>query len=394
MFKFSFIARIAGILPLAFSLNALAVPADEQPIRIGTFLSESGAYAWHGIPAMQSIRLYVERINRQGGVLGRPIELVHFNTHSSVGAARDSVRSLISEHKVDLLIGGSSSGAAISVIPLVEKAKVPYIALAGSSAIVDPVKRWVFKTPHTDQMAVKKIFSDMKQRGISRIGLISSSADFGRAGRKQVLTRAVDFGIDVALDEQYAPRVLAIPEQLARINETAGLQALLVFSSGAGAAMVTREIRDAGIDLPLYQTQDIASLTYLKLAGRAAEGVRFPAPALLLGNGMRFPTAQQHVMTQYSKTFESAYNKPVSVFGGYAYDGLMLAVDAMRRAGSTDHEAVRRALEETRNFISTSGPVNMSAYDHLGIGLSTFPMMEIRNGRFRPVHQPSTAWLH
>ncbi|WP_027856520.1 ABC transporter substrate-binding protein [Marinobacterium jannaschii] len=394
MFKLSLFRNTGWALCLLFAANVFAAPEKPRPIKIGTFLSESGAYAWHGLPAIESIRLYVQRINQQGGIHGRPIELIHFNTRSSVRLARESVRRLINDHNVDILLGGSNSGAAVSVIPLAEKARIPYIALAGSSAIVDPVKRWVFKTPHTDQMVVDKIFSDMKQRGIRRIGLISSSADFGRSGRKQAITMAAGFGIEIAVDEHYAPRVLSVSEQVGKIARTPDLQALLVFSSGAGAAMVTREVRQAGIELPLYESQGVASDIFLKLAGDAAEGIRFPAPALLLSGKMRFPVAQQRVIDDYTKHFEAAYDKPVSVFGGHAYDGLMLALNAIRRAGTTESEAVRQALESTRGFISTSGPVNMSSLDHLGIGLSMFPMIEIRNGRFSALERPSTAWLH
>jgi branched-chain amino acid transport system substrate-binding protein len=143
---------------------------------------------------------------------------------------------------------------------------------------------------------------------------------------------------------------------------------------------VTRNYRQVGLTQPLYQSHGVASKEYIKLSGPAAEGVRLPAAALLVADLLPNGDPQKPVVTAYTKAYQARYNADVSTFGGHAYDGLMLAVEAIRRAGTTDRAKVRDAIEATRNYVGTGGVVNMSATDHMGLDLSAFRMLEIRNG--------------
>ena len=168
--------------------------------------------------------------------------------------------------------------------------------------------------------------------------------------------------------------------QLTKIKNTEGVQALFVFGLGQGPAIVTKNFKQLGIKMPLYQSHGVASDEFLKLAGPAAEGVRLPSPAQLIPEKLPAKDPQKPVVTSYEKTYKAAYKTDVSTFGGYAYDGLMLIVDAIKRAGSTDKAKVRDALESTKGFVATSGIFNMSPTDHMGLDLSSFRMLEIKKG--------------
>jgi branched-chain amino acid transport system substrate-binding protein len=265
-------------------------------------------------------------------------------------------------------------------VPLVEQAGVPFISLAGAVVIIEPVKKWVFKTPHTDRMACEKIFVDMRSRGASRAALISGAGGFDKSMRAECLKVAKNHGIDIVADETYGAADTDMTAQLTKIRQNTQVQAILNAGFGQGPAIVTRNYRQIGISLPLYQSHGVASKEYIKLAGEAAEGVRLPAAALLVADKLADGDPQKSVVASYTRDYQARFKSDVSTFGGHAYDGLMLAVEAIRRAGSTDKARIRDALESLRGYVGTGGVVNLSASDHMGLDLSAFRMLEIRKG--------------
>jgi branched-chain amino acid transport system substrate-binding protein len=172
--------------------------------------------------------------------------------------------------------------------------------------------------------------------------------------------------------------------QLTRIRNTAGVEAVVNPGFGQGPAIVTRGYAQLGIRLPLYQSHGVASAQFIELATpQAAEGVRLPAAALLVAEQLPESDPQRRVLIEYKTAFEGAFNQPVSTFGGHAYDGLMILVEAIRRANGTDGVRVRDQIRATRGLVGTGGVVTMSATDHMGLDLSAFRMVEIRGGQFR-----------
>ncbi|WP_374242049.1 ABC transporter substrate-binding protein [Zoogloea sp.] len=377
--KKTFKTLLAGAALALGSLSSLtAIAAD--PIKIGSILSVTGPAAFLGDPELKTLQLYVEDINKKGGVLGRQLQLVHYDDGSDANKANGFAKRLIDDDKVDLIVGGTTTGSTMSTVPLVERAGVPFISLAGAVVIIEPVKKWVFKTPHTDRMAAEKVFEDMKKRGITKVALFSETSGFGQSGKKETEAVAGKYGITLVANETYGPKDTDMSPQLTKIKNTAGVQAVFVFGLGQGPAIVTKNYRQLGITLPLYQSHGVASDEFLKLAGPAAEGVRLPSPAQLIPEKLPASDPQKPVVTAYDKAYKERYKQDVSTFGGYAYDGLMIAVDAIKRAGSTDKAKVRDAIEATKGYVGTSGKVTMSATDHMGLDLSSFRMLEVKGG--------------
>jgi branched-chain amino acid transport system substrate-binding protein len=162
-----------------------------------------------------------------------------------------------------------------------------------------------------------------------------------------------------------------------------GAQAVFVFGTGQAPAIITKNLQQLEMKVPLYMSHGQASVEFIRIAGKASEGVRMPSPALLIADKLPANDPQRPVSIRYKKEYESRFKTDVSTFGGYAYDGLMLAVDAIKRAGSTDKEKVRDAIEQTKNFVGVSGIYNMSATDHMGLTIDAFKMVEIKDGGFR-----------
>ena len=363
----------------ALALGALGAFAAD-PIKIGSVLSVTGPAAFLGDPELKTLQLYVDDLNKKGGVLGRPLQLVHYDDGSDANKANGFTKRLIEDDKVDVLVGGTTTGATMSSVPLAEKAGIPFISLAGAVVIVEPVKKWVFKTPHTDRMAAEKVFEDMKRRGLTKVALLSETSGFGASGKKETEGVAAKYGITLVANETYGPKDTDMSPQLTKIKTAPGVQAVFVFGLGQGPAIVTKNYKQLGITLPLYQSHGVASDEFLKLAGPAAEGVRLPSPAQLIPEKLPASDPQKPIVTAYDKAYKAAYKTDVSTFGGYAYDGLMLAVDAIKRAGSTDKAKVRDALEATKGFVATSGTFNMSPTDHMGLDLSAFRLLEVKGG--------------
>lgn len=371
--------------PLVIALAALglALPAAAQegePIVIGSVLAATGPASFLGDPEQKTLEIYVERINADGGVLGRPLELVVYDSGGDANQARTFATRLVEDDGIVAMVGGSTTGTTMAMAPIFDEAEIPFISLAGAVVIIDPVQPYLFKTPHTDKMACEKIFTDMQERGLAKVGLISGTGGFGTSMREQCLDVAPDYGIEIVADESYGPKDADMTPQLTNIKNTAGLEAIVNAGFGQGPAIVTRNVRQLGIEVPFYQSHGVASKSFIELAGDAAEGVRLPAAALLVAEQLPDDDPQKEVVMGYKTTYEAQTGEPVSTFGGHAYDGLMILKDAIERAGSTDPKAIRDAIEQTRGFVGTAGEVNMSESDHMGLDLSAFRMLEIRDG--------------
>jgi branched-chain amino acid transport system substrate-binding protein len=364
------------------ALLALPVFAADEPLRIGAFLSVTGPAAFLGDPEQKTLEMAVDRINASGGVAGRKLVLVVYDDAGDAEKARTFAKRLLEQDKVDVIVGGSTTGTTMAAIPLAEQSGTPFVSLAGAVGIVEPVKKWVFKTPHTDRMACEKIFADMQSRKMTKLALISGTGGFDKSMRGECLKVAPKYAIEVVADESYGAADTDMTAQLTKIKAATGVQAVLNAGFGQGPAIVTKNYRQLGLTPVLYQSHGVASKEFIRLAGDAAEGVRLPAAALLVAELLGDGDAQKPVVVAYKRDYEARYKADVSAFGGHAYDGLMLAVDALKRAGSTDRAKLRDAIEGTRGYVGTGGVVNMSAADHLGLDLTAFQMLEVRKGNW------------
>lgn len=357
---------------------ATAASAD---IRIGATVAETGGASFLGDPAAKTLRMLVDEVNAAGGVLGQQIQLILYDDGGDPNRARTFADRLIEDDEVVAVIGGSTTGTSMAIIPVFEEAEVPFISLAGGIDIIQPTRPFAFKTPHTDRMACEKIFDDMQNRGISRVGMISGTDGFGASMRSQCLDVAGNFGIEIIADESYGPGDADMTPQLTNIRSAAGLQAVVNPGFGQGPAIVTRNYAQLGIEVPLYQSHGVASDAFIELAGAAAaEGVRLPGTALLVADILAEDDPQRDVVLAYSTAYQERFGEVPSTFGGYAADAFGILIDAIERAGTTDGVAVRDAIRATSGMAGTTGIVTMAEDDHMGLDLDSFKMLEIRDG--------------
>lgn len=382
--------RLAVRLLATVAAMVLSVPlaqAQQAPIKIGSVLSVTGGASFLGDPEKKTLEMYIADINAKGGINGRKVEAIIYDDASDPNQARTFATRLIEQDKVDALLAGSTTASTMAIIPLAEDAEIPLINFAGAVQAVTPAKKWNFKTPHTDLMACEKIFEDMKKRKLTKIAIISGADAFGKSMRDQCMTVNKKYGIEVLHEETYQPRDNDMTAQLTNIKSKAGVQAVLNTGFSQGPAIVTRNYKQLGIPHPLYQSHGVGTKQFIELATpAAAEGVRLPAAALLVADKLPDSDPQKKVVTEYKKMYEAKTGQPVSTFGGHMYDGLMIMVEAMKRAGGPDKAKVRDEIEKTKSFMGTGGVVNMSPSDHMGLDLSAFRMLEIKNGDWTVVN--------
>nr|WP_281721617.1 ABC transporter substrate-binding protein [Nitrosomonas nitrosa] len=370
---------------LALGLGTSVPVAVAQTIKIGSFVSVTGPAFFLGDPEKKTLEMMVEKINKEGGVLGRKIELVLYDDGSNAATARTLASRLIDNDKVDILIGGSVTPTTMAAVPLAEKAGVPFVSLAGGTIISVPVKKWVFVTPQTSRMACAKVLEDMKKRGITTIAIMAANYGVGEDMRAECVALSKEYNVTIAAVESYGPKDSDMTAQLAKIRGIQGVQAVLNVDTGQGPAIVTRNYRQLGITVPLYQLHGVASQSYIDLSGGAADGVRLPAGAMIIVDQLPDEVPQKSIIRAYKEAYEAKYNSPVSTFGGHAHDGLLLVIDALKRAGSTDKEKVRAALEQTKDLVGTAGPITMSRDNHSGLGSMSMFMVEVRGGKWKLV---------
>lgn len=372
-----------ALVGVVFTSLTVSGALAAEPIKIGTLFSTTGPVGFIGDPEQKAVELLAKEVNDAGGINGRKIELVSYDDASDPARASTLTKRLIESDKIDLLIGGTITPNAMAMIPTVERAEIPYISVGGGLPIVDPVKKWVFKTPHTDRQVAMRLLQDMKEQGHTKVGLASETSGFGQSGRKEILEHAAGYGITIVADEKYGPKDTDITPQLTAVKGTQGIQAVLIFcGAGTSPSMAVKNYARLGIKLPLYLPHAVVNQEFLKLTGSASEGARMPTAIFVVPEAVPASDPQKPVIDAFYSNYEKAFHEKPSPFAGNSYDAMLIAIDAIKRAGSTDKAKVRQAIEETKNLPGLNGVFTMSATDHHGLKVRSLRMHTVKDGKF------------
>jgi len=369
--------QLAVVMIIGF---LLAVPVlAAEPLRIGALFSITGPASFLGEPERNTLEMLVKEANSKGGIKGRKIELVVYDTQGDATKAVQMATKLIKNDKVSVIVGPSTTGETMAVIPVAEKEKVPLISCAAGIKITDPVKKFVFKTPANDHVAAEKIFNYMLAKKQKNVAILTVTDGFGSSGREQLKDLAKKKGITVVADETYGPKDTDMTAQLTKIKGSKA-DAIICWGTNPGPAIITRNVKQLGIKVPLYQSHGVASKKYIELAGADnAEGVTLPAGKLAIFDKLKPADPQQKLLKSYDQSYRKAYGVEASTFGGYAYDGFLMISEAMKKGAATP-EQIRDALEGIKKLVSVSGVFNMSPTDHNGLDLSAFEMVKVVKG--------------
>jgi branched-chain amino acid transport system substrate-binding protein len=364
---------IIALVTLLLSTNVFAA----APIKIGALFAVTGPAAFLGEPERNSAEMVVNEINRAGGVKGHKLELVVYDTTGDATKAVQLATKLIKDDKVVAIIGPSTTGETMAVIPVAEKGKVPLISCSAGSKITDPVKNWIFKTAQNDSLAVGRIYEYLQKTKQTKVSILTVSDGFGASGREQLKSQAAKYGITIVSDDTYGPKDTDMTAQLTKIRGSHS-QAIICWGTNPGPALVAKNVRQLGIKTPLFMSHGVSSKKFIELAGDAAEGVKLPSGKVVVADLLSSSDKQKKSLLAFVKDYQKHYNTEGDHFGGHAWDAVMLIRNAVDN-GAGSAAAIRDQLEKTRGFAGIGGTFNYSTTDHAGLGKDAFVLVEVKN---------------
>ncbi len=382
----------ALVLALIFT-GFLAGPSAQaqQPIKIGAFFDLSGPASSIGTPTKLVAQMVVDKINKEGGINGRPLELVIGDTEGDPTKALMVAKRLVEKEKVVALIGPTRTGTGMAVKAYTEKAKIPTIMTVGGDPVIAGGKfgpyTWTFKTPQRTSIAVKKIYGFLKEKGWTKIALLHATDGFGRDGLRWLKQLAPEFGLEIVAVEAFGVGDTDMTTQLVKIK-AAQPQALICWTIGPAGARVAKNVKQLAMTVPLFQCHGQPDPKYVELAGSAAEGSLMPATKLMVAEQLPDSDPQKAVIKEFIHLYKNVYHfdkkYPINTHSGYAWDAIMMLANAMRQAG-TDRDALRSAIEQTKGYVGISGIYNLTPKDHNGLGTDSLVIVQVVKGGWKLV---------
>ncbi len=380
MRNWKFFSILLSVLFAAMSFGCKK-GGDGDTIKIGALFSVTGPASFLGAPEKKTVEAFVEELNAKGGVAGKKIEAIVKDTAGSPEKAVSFAKQLIEENKVFAIIGPSTSGESLQIKSICDDSKTILISCAAAELIVDPVAKYVFNTPQKDRHAVMRIFGVMKNLGINKIGVISANTGFGKAGKDQVIKLAPGAGIQILISEVYDKDATDLTGVLTKVRDKK-VQAIVNWSIEPIQSIVVKNMKQIGLDVPLFQSHGFGNVKYAAAAGKAGTGIIFPAGRLLIAESLPDGHPQKPLLVAYKNSYESRYKEDVSTFGGHAYDAILILTKAIEKVGAADSEKVRDAIENTTGLVGTAGIYNMSPKNHNGLDENSFEILTVKDGKF------------
>jgi len=374
--------RLAAMLAPVAALAAAQVAA--QDIKVGVTLSATGPAASLGIPERNTFALVPQTI------AGRKIQYIVLDDASDTTTAVKNTRKLISEDRVDVVIGSTVTPNSLAMIDVVAETETPMIAMAASSRIVEPVdakRRWVFKTPQNDQQMAVVIVGHMLAKGLKTVGFIGFADAYGEGWWNEFSKIAEARGLKIVANERYQRTDTSVTGQILKIM-SANPDAVLIAGSGTPAALPQKTLKERGYKGQIYQTHGVANRDFLRVCGKDCEGTWLPAGPMLVARQLPADHPVKKSALAYVEAYEKVHGKDsVSTFGGHAWDAVVLLQaaipEALKKAQPGTKQfraALRDALEGVKNAAGAHGIFNMSPTDHLGLDQRAAVMVQIVNG--------------
>jgi branched-chain amino acid transport system substrate-binding protein len=381
--------RIAVVVALVLCCAAPVAFAGE-PIKIGAFFALSGPAANIGTPTKLVAQMVADKINKEGGINGRPIELIIGDTESDPAKTAVIAKKFIFSDKVAAIVGPTSTGEGMSAKKIVEEAGVPTFMTVGGDPVIMGDKfgpyTYVFKSPQRSSTAARKLYGYLKSKGLTKVALFTNSDSFGKDGLGWLEKLAPEFGLTLVAKESFGPSDTDMTAQLTKIRNAAP-QAIVVWTIGPVGSIVAKNKAQLGITIPLFQCHGLPDPKYIELAGKGSEGDRMPATKLMVGTALPDSDPQKKVIAEFIHLYRDVYKYdkefPINTHSGYAWDAIMIVANAMKKAG-TDPKALRTAIEQTKGYVGVSGVYNLTAEDHNGLDVDSLVMVQVKDGKFVP----------
>ena len=376
-----------SLLLASLLASTLSAYAD---ITVGVTVSATGPAASLGIPEKNTVAMMPKTI------AGQKINYIVLDDASDTTAAVANTRKLITESKVDIILGSTVTPNSLAMIDVVSEAQTPMISMAASARIVEPMdakRKWVFKTPQNDIMMSLAIAEHMSKMGIKTVGFIGFSDAYGEGWSQEFSKAAGLKGLTVVASERFARTDTSVTGQTLKLM-AAKPDAVLVAGSGTPAALPQKALKERGYAGKMYQTHGVANADFLRVGGKDVEGTFLPAGPVLVADQLPASNPVRKAALVYVAAYEAINGKgTVSTFGAHAWDaGLLMTAAgpiALKKAKPGTPEfraALRDALEGLQEVSGAHGIFSMSPNDHLGLDQRARVMVKIENGTWK--YQP------
>ena len=364
--------------------------AARADITVGVTVSATGPAASLGIPEKNTVDLMPKTI------AGQKINYIVLDDGSDTTKAVANTRKLITEDKVDIVLGSTITPNSLAMIDVVAENQVPMISMAASARIVEPVdakRRWVFKTPQNDIMMSLAIATHMANNGVKTVGFIGFADAYGEGWYGEFAKVAALKGLQIVANERYARTDTAVTGQVLKIV-AAKPDAVLVAGSGTPAALPQKTLKERGYTGKYYQTHGVANADFLRVGGKDVDDTFLPAGPVLVAEQLPATNPVRKSAQAYVAAYEAAHGKgSVSTFGAHAWDAGLLMTAALPAAlkkakpGTPEFRAaLRDAIEQVKDLAGAHGIFSMSPTDHLGLDQRAYVMVKIVNGAWK--YQP------
>ncbi|ENO98044.1 ABC transporter substrate-binding protein [Thauera phenylacetica] len=368
---------------------AFAAGAAHAQLKVGITVSATGPAASLGIPERNTVELMPKEIG------GQKVTYIVLDDASDTTSAVKNIRKLVSEDKVDVVLGSTTSPNSLGMIDVAAESQTPMIAWAASSRIVEPVdekRRWVFKTPQNDSHMSTAIVSHMTSNNVKNVAFIGFADAYGEGWYEQFKSVAEARGIKIVANERFTRTDTSVTGQVLKMM-AAKPDAMFIAGSGTPAALPQKTLKERGWSGKVYQTHGVANNDFLRVCGADCEGTLLPAGPVLVADQLPDDNPVKASAMTYIKAYEAAHGKgSVSTFGAHAWDsGVMLQAavpEALKKAqpGTAEFRAaLRDALEGMKEVAGAHGVFTMGPNDHLGLDQRARVMVQIQKGAWKLV---------
>ncbi len=365
----------ATIAAAAAMIAALASAARaDGVIKIGAVYATSGPASFLGVPEERGLRLTADQLNAAGGIAGRKIEVIVYDTEGNGTKASQQVRRLIDSDKVDVIFGPSSSGESLLVLPIANEGKTPIIMHAGTEKVFTPPTPYGFNTPPSDRIVAGDLLAKFKKRGIAKIALMSSADGFGQSGANVLKELSKGAGVDIVAQEEFNRLDTDMTAQVLRIKGS-DAQALLLWSALPGPSIIIKNAVAVGYDKPIFNSYAAASRDLLQQAGAAANGTFVTSMRLLAPESLKQDDPVRPVVQKLYTAFKAKYNEAPATFAAHSHDALLIVKAAAEQIkGPITRDSLRDAIEKT-SIIGANGIFRFTPENHGGLDQNSLSMV-------------------
>jgi branched-chain amino acid transport system substrate-binding protein len=358
---------------------------DSGEIKIGAIFDTSGVAAPLGKGEMDTVQMLADQVNEKGGINGKKIKLIAIDSKSDQNQAVLAMKKVIEQEKVVAVIGGTTSGNSLAMLPIAMKAQIPFISVASSKQINAPddgsKRDWVFKFAQGDDVVMPKVLDFLEKQGLKKIAWLNVATSYGTSGHEEFKRLVKDYDLNVVIEDEFEATVNDAKAMLTRVKKE-NPDAIIVWGTVQETSVVVKNIRELGMNIPILGSNGLGSKQFIELAGEAANGVYFPAGKLPVIDQIPDSDVQKEVILNYKTEFEKKFGYPASTFGGHAYDAFMMLTKAIEEKGANPTD-IKSYLENVKEFVGVTGVFKMSEKDHNGLGVDSLVMIEITNGEWK-----------